>query len=134
MYEVDICLYGVKCTVPVLVVPGQKDDIIIGINVFNVVTHQMKGSNDYWNLILRDAQGSSECEQFLEMMSSLTRFRGKNVSDKVGTVKLTQAVTLFPKQKHLVWGQLPSHVPMSPGSTAQYWWSLPLRGRSHGAF
>lgn len=117
MYEVDMSLYGVKCTVPVLVVPGQKDDIIIGTNVLKFVMHQMKGSNDYWELISRDAQGSSECEQFLEMMSSLTRWRGENVPDKVGTVKLTQAVTLLPKQEYLVWGRLPSQVPMSPGST-----------------
>ena len=37
--------------------------------------------------------------------------------EKVGTVKLTQAVTLLPKQEYLLWGRLPSNVPKSPGST-----------------
>lgn len=39
------------------------------------------------------------------------------VPDKIGTVKLIQAVTLLPKHEHLVWGRLPATVPMSPGST-----------------
>lgn len=42
---------------------------------------------------------------------------GADVLDKVGTVKLTQAVTLHPKQEYPLWGRLPSNVPMSPGST-----------------
>ena len=60
---------------------------------------------------------SSEGQQFLEMMASLTRWRGEDVPEKVGTVKLTQAVTLLPKQEYLLWGRLPSNVPKSPGST-----------------
>ena len=51
------------------------------------------------------------------MMASLTRCRGEDVPEKVGTVKLTQAVTLLPKQEYLLWGRLPSNVPKSPGST-----------------
>uniref|UniRef100_A0A3B1IUQ7 Gypsy retrotransposon integrase-like protein 1 n=1 Tax=Astyanax mexicanus TaxID=7994 RepID=A0A3B1IUQ7_ASTMX len=118
MYEVKLSLYGIKCMVPILVVPGQNDDIIIGTNVLKHVMHQMKIDSDYWKLVSReDTQKSAECEQFLEMMSCLTRWRGEKVPDKVGTAKLTQAVTLLPRQEYLVWGRLPSNVPMSPGST-----------------
>lgn len=40
-----------------------------------------------------------------------------DVPDKVGIVKLTQAVTLHPKLEYLLWGRLPSNVPMSPRNT-----------------
>lgn len=46
------------------------------------------------------------------MMAGLTRWREGDVPDKVG-----QAVTLQPQQEYLLWGRLPSNVPMSPGST-----------------
>lgn len=77
----------------------------------------MKNDDTYWKLILCNGQESAECEQFLEMMAGLTRWRGEDVPDKVGTVKLTQAVTLQPQKEYLLWGRLPSHVPVSPGST-----------------
>ena len=97
--------------VPVLVVAGRKDDIIVGTNMLKYVLHQLKNENNYWKLI------SSNTQQFLEMMVSLTRWRGEDVPEKVGTVKLIQAVTLLPKQDYLLWGRLPSNVPKSPGST-----------------
>ena len=117
MYDMELSLYGVKCVVPVLVVTGQKDDVIVGTNMLKYVLHQLKNDNNYWTLISRNTQGSSDGEQFLEMMASLTRWRGGDVPEKVGTVKLTQAVTLLPKQEYLLWGRLPSNVPKSPGST-----------------
>lgn len=40
-----------------------------------------------------------------------------DVPEKVGTVKLTQAVTVLPRQEYLLGGRLPSNVPMSPGNT-----------------
>ena len=117
MYDMELSLYGVKCAVPVLVVPGQRDEIIVGTNMLKYVLHQLKNDNNYWTLLSRNTQESSECESFLEMMASLTRWRGADVPEKVGTVKLTQAVTLLPRQEYLLWGRLPSNVPMSPGST-----------------
>lgn len=117
MYEMELELYGVKCMAPVLVVASQKDEIIIGTNMLKNVVHQVKNDDNYWKLISCNAHESQECEQFLEMMASLTRWRGVDVPDKVGTVKLTQAVTLQPKQEYLLWGRLPSNAPTSPGST-----------------
>lgn len=117
MYDMELSPYGMRCTVPVLVVPGQKDEIIVGTNMLKCVLCQLKNDNNYWRLISRNTRESSECEQFLEMMASLTRWRGADVPEKVGTVKLTQAVTLLPRQEYLIWGRLPSNMPMSPRST-----------------
>lgn len=50
-------------------------------------------------------------------MANSSRWRGKELPDRIGTVKLQQSVTLLARQEDLVWGKLPSHVPMSPGST-----------------
>jgi len=118
MYEVELEVYGVQCIVPVLVVPGQRDDLILGTNVIKHIMHQMKSSDEYWRLISNGSLHSSpECEQFLDVMASISRWRGEETPSKIGTVKLTQAVTLLARQEHLVWGRLPSNVPMSPGST-----------------
>ncbi|KAJ8373700.1 hypothetical protein SKAU_G00042800 [Synaphobranchus kaupii] len=117
MYEVKLKVYGVTCIVPVLVVPGQHDDLILGTNVIKHIMHQVKSSDEYWRLICQGSpQSSPESEHFLEMMTSLTRWRGEEMPNKIGTVKLTQAVTLLAKQEHLVRGRLPNNVPMSPGS------------------
>lgn len=117
IYDLELSLYGVKCMVPVLVVPGQKYDVMLGTNMLKYVLHQLKNDTDYWKLISRNTQGSSDSDQFLGMMASLTRWRGEDVPERVGTVKLTQAVTLLPKQEYLLWGRLPSNMPKSPGST-----------------
>ncbi len=42
MYEMKMKLYGETCVVPVLVVPGQRDDLIIGTNVIRFLMHQLK--------------------------------------------------------------------------------------------
>lgn len=71
---------------------------------------------DYCRLV---SSGSllPECEQFLDLMANSSRWRGEEVPDRIGTVKLQQSVTLIARQEHLVWGKLPNNVPMSPGST-----------------
>lgn len=51
------------------------------------------------------------------MMSCITWWRGGEVPDKIGTVKLPRAVTLLPQHEHLVWGKLSSNISVSPGST-----------------
>ena len=116
MYEVEMELYGERCIVPVLVVPGQRDDLIIGTNVIRFLMHQLKITSDYWRLV---SSGNllPECERFLDLMANSSRWRGKELPDRIGTVKLQQSVTLLARQEHLVWGKLPSNVPMSPGST-----------------
>ncbi|KAL4009395.1 hypothetical protein ACER0C_003247 [Sarotherodon galilaeus] len=94
----------------------QRDDIIIGTNVIRFLMHQLKITNDYWRLV-SGGGCPPECEQFLDLMANSSRWRGEELPDKIGTVKLQQSVTLLARQEHLVWGKLPSNVSMSPGST-----------------
>ncbi len=119
MYEVEIEVYGVQCIVPILVVPGQKDDLILGSNVIKYLMHEMKSSDDYWRVTAQSCDPSlfPDVSQFLDMMAGLTRWQGTKTPSKIGTVKLTQAVTLLAKHEYLVWGRLPKNTPMSPGST-----------------
>lgn len=48
IYEVEMKVYEESCIVPVLVVPGQQDDLIIGTNVIKFLMHQLENSDDYW--------------------------------------------------------------------------------------
>lgn len=74
MYEVELKVYGQSCIVPVLVVAGQRDDLIIGTNVIKFLMHQLKGSEDYWRLISSCSSVTSpECEQFLDLMANTSR-------------------------------------------------------------
>ncbi|KAK0150866.1 hypothetical protein N1851_008029 [Merluccius polli] len=116
MYEVKMKLYGESCIVPVLVVPGQRDDLIVGTNVIRFIMHQLKVTSNYWNLV---SSGNllSECERLLDLLSNSSRWRGDELPDKIATVKLQQSVTLLARQEHLVWGKLPKNASMSPGST-----------------
>lgn len=118
MYEVELKIYGESCIVPVLVVPGQRDDLIIGTNVIKFLMRRLKNSDDYWRLIYAcNISSSPECEQFLNLMANTSCWRGEELPDKVGTVKLKQSVTLLAKPEHLVWAKLPNDTPMSPGNT-----------------
>jgi hypothetical protein len=51
MYEVDLNVYGISCLVPVLIVPGQHDDLILSTNLIKHFMHQMKGTDKHWRLI-----------------------------------------------------------------------------------
>ncbi|KAK0138964.1 hypothetical protein N1851_024508 [Merluccius polli] len=118
IYDLTLTVYGVRCIVPVIVVPGQPDELIIGSNVLKHLMRVMKGSDDYWKLVSTGCKHSIlDYKHFLDMMSCTTRWRGDKVPDKIGTVKLPRAVTPLPQREHLVWGKLPSNVPVSPGST-----------------
>ena len=118
MYKVELKVYGESCIVLALVLPGQRDDLIIGTNVIKFLIHQLKNSDDYWRLIANNSLASSpESEQFLDLMANTSRWRGEELPNKIGTVKLRQSVILLARQEHLVWGKLPKDTPMSPGST-----------------
>ena len=117
-YELKIQLYGTCCIVPTLVVPSQSDDLIIGTNVIKHLMHNLKGDSRYWDILSRyNHQSNPEVDHFLSMFTSVDPWKGSDTPDKIGTVKLTQAVTLLPRHEHLVWGRLPPNVPMSPGRT-----------------
>ncbi|KAK0149499.1 hypothetical protein N1851_009770 [Merluccius polli] len=117
-YDLEMQLYGVPCIVPTLVVSGQQDDLILGSNIIKYVTHVLKGDGEYWDLAsFHDHRSDPDIEHFLSMFTNVERWKGSAVPDKIGTVKLNQAVTLLPRHEHLVWGRLPAKSPMSPGST-----------------
>ncbi|KAL2087418.1 hypothetical protein ACEWY4_016246 [Coilia grayii] len=117
-YDLEMQIYGVCFVVPTLVVPGQLDDLILGSNVIKHLIHDLKDDDSYWDLASRrEHESDPGIEHFLTMFTNVERWRGGAVPEKIGTVKLTQAVTLLPRHEHLVWGKLPANVPMSPGST-----------------
>lgn len=118
VYELTMTIYGVKCIVPALVVSGQRDELIIGSNVIKYLMHALKSNNDYWELTSTGCKSwTTDYEHFLDVMSCTTRWRGDEVPDKIGFVKLPRAVTLHSQQEHLVWGKLSCKAPVSPGST-----------------
>lgn len=116
IYDMEIEVYGFKFVVPTLVVTGQRDEFIIGSNVIKCILQKMKSHDKYWELVSCN-NGNPECEQFLELLSCISRWSSPQQPDKLGTVKLCQAITLLPRSEYLVWGKLPANVPISPGST-----------------
>lgn len=118
IYQLEMEVYGHVVSVPTLVVQGQRDQLILGTNVIKYLLCQFKQAPSYWRVMNKpepiDTQGG---EQFLSMLSGLNRWKGNSIPDQIGTVKLTQAVTLLPKHEHLVWGRLPVNAPVSEGST-----------------
>lgn len=90
-YDLEIEVYGFKFIVPTLVVPGQKNELIVGSNVIRCVLQKMKAEQKYWEVI--SCQNSNpECEEFLELLSCIFRCSGPHQPAKLGTVKLCQAV------------------------------------------
>lgn len=115
IYELAVEIFSSKFIVPIFLVPGQRDDLIIGSNIIRPLVQGLRSDEKYWELI-RSRNSDPECEQFLQLLSCITRWSGPELPEKVGTVKLRQAVTLAPQQEYLVWGKLPGNAPVSPGS------------------
>ncbi len=118
MYDLPVCVYGCKMIIPVLIVPGQTDEMILGSNAIKSLLTLLKNTDDYWKLIsLPSGNGQNECLEFISLLSNTQRWRGDHVPEKVGTVKLKHCVTLQSQSEHLVWGKLPVNTTMSVGST-----------------
>ncbi len=67
-YDLEVEVYAFKFIVPTLLVPGQKDEFIIGSNVIKCVLQKIKAEKKYWELI--SCQNSKPgCEEFLELLS-----------------------------------------------------------------
>lgn len=111
-------LFGLSFEVPVLVVEGQIDQIVIGTNILKPLIRQLKTNESYWSALNKpDGARQNEHNRFLRVFSNLERWRGETIPDKVGTVKLKRAVTLKPLSEHLVWACLPPGTQLSAGST-----------------
>lgn len=117
IYQLKLSVYVQEMSVPTLVVPGQCDQMIVGSNVIKHLLRQFKKNPSYWRVMSKaDSSGESGIEQFLSMLSGITRWKGDVIPDTIGTVKLTNAVTLTPRHEHIVWGKLPGVAPVSQGS------------------
>lgn len=117
VYQLEMEVYGQAVSVPTLLVPGQRDQMILGTNVIKHILSQLKKTPGYWRVLSHpESSGEPEIEQFLNMLSGLHRWKGSQIPDVVGTLKLAQSVTLLPHHEHLVWGRLPSTAPVSVGS------------------
>lgn len=117
IYQLKLSVYGQEMSVPTLVVPGQRDQMIVGTNVIKHLLRQFKKDPSYWRVMSKaDSSGESSIEQFLSMLSGITRWKGDTIPDIIGTVKLANAVTLMPRHEHIVWGKLPNNAPVSQGS------------------
>ena len=116
IYDLDIDIYGSKFVDPMFVVPGQRDKLIIRSNVLRPIIQNMKSDKKHWKLV-SSSNTDQECEQFLQLLSCISHWSGPEMPDKVGTVKLRQAVTLLPQKEYVVWGKLPPSALVSPGST-----------------
>lgn len=115
-YELSVDMLECKMTINFLVVPGQKDDMIVGSNVIRHVTRQMMKKEWYWKSLSQPVQSNSQ-EPLLNVLSNVERWHGDKIPQRVGTVVLRQCVTLEPQHEHLVWGRLKEEVPLSVGST-----------------
>ncbi|KAL1259005.1 hypothetical protein QQF64_009582 [Cirrhinus molitorella] len=70
-YDLEIEVYGFKFVVPILVVPRQRDEFIIGSNMIKCVLQKMKSHDKYWELVSCN-NSNPECEQFLELLSCIS--------------------------------------------------------------
>ncbi|KAL2100544.1 hypothetical protein ACEWY4_002305 [Coilia grayii] len=118
IYDMDVVAYDCKVVIPMLVVPGQTDDVILGSNAIKKILQLMRKTDSYWRLMSTPADGDDEdCHHFLSLLSNAERWRGETVLNKVGTLKLQKCVVLQPQSEHLTWGRLPVSAPISVGST-----------------
>lgn len=115
IYELEIEVSGSKFLVPTFVLPGQRDEFIIGTNVLKPLLNDMKSEEKYWDIVT-SRTSSPECDEVLKLLTCVLRWDGPESAGPIGTV-IGTSITLLPKQEYLVWGKLPSHVKVSLGST-----------------
>ncbi len=118
MYELELTVYACTMVVPDLIVPGQTDDLILSSNAIKWLIQKMKETDGYWSLVCSSANSDDvECHKFLSLLSNVERWKGGDMTDKVGTAKLKEKITLEPHHEHLAWAQLPESTAVSVGST-----------------
>ena len=85
-------IYGQEAIVPILAVPGQRDQMIVGTNLLKHLLRQFKQDPSYWRVMSKaDSTGEQGIKQFLSMLSGITRWKGDIIPDVIGTVKLGNA-------------------------------------------
>ncbi|KAL3999269.1 calcium/calmodulin-dependent serine protein kinase [Sarotherodon galilaeus] len=107
MYDLTVSIYGFKVVIPVLVVPGQADDMILGSNAIKWLISQLRmtvGTQD-------DA-----FPHLATLLSYSDDCSGRAMPPSFGTAKLKRRVTLQPLSEHLVWAKLPAPDASAVGS------------------
>lgn len=118
MCDLKLEIYGFSFVVPVLIVEGQNDPLILGTNVLKPLLRSFKSSDGFWRVASQpDVACQEDTNHFLRLMCNIERWRGPTIPDRVGTVKLKSAITLQPMTEHLVWGCLQPKTEISAGST-----------------
>ncbi|KAK0150419.1 hypothetical protein N1851_008482 [Merluccius polli] len=115
--EMKLRLFDSDYLVPVLIVDGQVDEMIVGTNLLKPIIKRFKSDEAYWRIVGKsDSSQQQEASEFIRFLANLERWRGDEIPDRVGTVKLKQAVALEPMSEHVVWGRLPKGTRLSVGS------------------
>ena len=108
--ELQMKVHDCQISVPTLVVDGQSDDLILGSNVIKHLIRMAKHPGSFGETASLSPQASGKEDGLLQLLATVEKWRGSEIPEKVGTVKLKHAVTLEPMREHLVWGRLPGHV------------------------
>lgn len=118
IYDLTTTVYGYKMIIPVLVMPGQTDEMILGSNAIKWLISQMKETVSGQNITpsMDNAQNGS-LPHLLSLLSNSDQCEGGAMPNKMGTAKLKRSVTLQPVSEHLVWAKLPASDISAVGST-----------------
>lgn len=127
MCELNMTVYGCTVQVPTLVVDGQADDLIVGINVIKHLIKELKKHEELMDKMTSNVKMNSEDGKLIQLLANVERWNGTVVPEKVGTVILKNSVTLEPLQEHLVWAKLSNLKKLSAGSAII---AEPCRARS----
>lgn len=82
-YDLSVCVYKCKMITPVLIVPGQTDEMILGSNAIKSLLTLMKNTDDFWKLIsLLSGNGENASLEFISLLSNTQRWRADHISEK----------------------------------------------------
>ncbi|KAL0147456.1 hypothetical protein M9458_057241 [Cirrhinus mrigala] len=116
MIELDMDVYGCHVIVPTIVVEGQGDDLILGINLLKHLIHQLRSSSELLISVSEREYDNTEQNKLLDLLANVEKWRNGTVPDLLGTVKIKTAVPLEPTTENLVWGKLQRTHDISAGS------------------
>ncbi|CAI5673998.1 unnamed protein product [Oreochromis niloticus] len=103
--DITMEMYGCKVVVPMLVVAGQSEDLILPCNLMRYLGNRLREEGDLGEECSKTL--SAEEHSNKNLLSSMSGVMAPgHVGDKIGTFKLKRAVTLEPFTEHLVWGRL----------------------------
>ena len=87
---------AIKVIIPVLVVPGQADDMILGNNAIKWLISQVKDTARVQTVTPSVSDAQDNLPQLLSMLSSSNDREGGAVSHGMSTAKLKRCVNLQP--------------------------------------